>query len=226
MKLIVGLGNPGPQYQETRHNAGFMVVDRLARAHGGGPVKSRFSAATVEATIAGERCLLLKPLTFMNRSGQCVAEAVRFFKADISSELLVVVDEVYLPVGRVRLLPAGGTGGHNGLQNIQQLLGTDAYPRLRVGVGVQPGGGKPPFIDQADFVLGRFTPEEQGPLDGALTRASQAAELWAGRGMTHAMNVANAGGAPVREKKPRPPTESPPAPGPRDAGPEGEGPPA
>lgn len=212
MKLIVGLGNPGPQYQETRHNAGFMVLDRLAKAHAQGEVaKSRFSAATVEATIAGERCMLLKPLTFMNRSGQSVAEAVRFFKADIAGELLVVVDEVYLPVGRNRLLPAGGTAGHNGLANIQQLLGTDAYPRLRVGVGIQPGGGKPPLIDQADFVLGRFTPDEQAPLDASLTKAVQAVELWVGKGLTHAMNVANAGDAPPREKKPRPPgAEKPP----------------
>lgn len=212
MKLIVGLGNPGPQYQETRHNAGFMVVDRLAKAHAAGePVKSRFNAVTVETTISGERCMLLKPLTYMNRSGQCVAEAVRFYKADIAGDLLVVVDEVYLPTGRLKLLAAGGTAGHNGLGSIQQLLGTDAYPRLRVGVGIQPNGGKPPFIDQADFVLGRFAPEEQGPLDASLVRAAQAVEVWAGKGLTHAMNFANAGESPPREKKPRPPaTESPP----------------
>lgn len=213
MKLIVGLGNPGHQYQETRHNAGFMVVDRLAKAHAQGEVvKSRFNAATVEATIAGERCMLLKPLTFMNRSGQCVAEAARFFKADISSDLLVVVDEVYLPTGKIKLLPAGGTAGHNGLANIQQLLGTDAYPRLRVGVGIQPSGGKPAFIDQADFVLGRFTPEEQSPLEASLVKAAHAVELWAGKGLTHAMNVANAGDAPPREKKPKPPPDSQPPP--------------
>src|SRR5262245_41054831 len=123
MKLIVGLGNPGPQYAKTRHNAGFMAVDRVYARHGGGqPVKSRFQAATAEATIGGEKCMLLKPTTFMNRSGQSVAEALRFFKLDPAADLLVVVDEVYLPTGTIRMRPGGGTSGHNGMENIQQLL--------------------------------------------------------------------------------------------------------
>ncbi len=210
MKLIVGLGNPGPQYHKTRHNAGFMVVDRLAAAHAKGePVKSRFSAATVETTIAGERCLLLKPVTFMNRSGQCVSEAVRFYKADLAADLLIIVDELYLPTGRIKLLPSGGTSGHNGLSNIEQLLATDAYPRLRVGVGLQPNGGKPPFIDQADFVLGRFTPEDEPLLEASITRGASAVEVWAAKGITAAMNAANAGDTPPREKKPKPPDRPP-----------------
>jgi PTH1 family peptidyl-tRNA hydrolase len=169
MKLIVGLGNPGPQYQETRHNAGFMVVDRLAKAHAAGePVKSRFNAVTVEATISGERCMLLKPLTYMNRSGQCVAEAVRFYKADIAGDLLVVVDEVYLPTGRLKLLPAGGTAGHNGLGSIQQLLGR-RVPAAAGGRGHPAQRRKPPSSTKRTLCWGDHA-EEQGPLDASLVR--------------------------------------------------------
>jgi PTH1 family peptidyl-tRNA hydrolase len=211
MKLIVGLGNPGTQYAKTRHNAGFMVADRLhARLGDGQPVKARFQGVTSETTIGGEKCLLLKPTTFMNRSGQSVAEALRFFKLDPRQDLLVIVDEIYLPTGQIRLKPTGGSAGHNGLENIQQLLGTDAYPRLRVGVGLQPNGGKPPMIDQADYVLGRFTSEEEPLLEGALKKAEQAVEVFVTKGLDHAMNFANAG--PPREKPPpraEPPPEGP-----------------
>jgi PTH1 family peptidyl-tRNA hydrolase len=210
MKLIVGLGNPGTQYARTRHNAGFMVADRLYARNGNGqPIKARFQGATAEATIGGEKCLVLKPTTFMNRSGQAVAEALRFFKLDPSKDLLVIVDDLYLPTGSVRLKPCGGSGGHNGLENIQQLLGTDNYPRLRVGVGIQPSGGKPSMMDQADFVLGRFTEEEQPLLAGALTKAEQAAEAFVTKGLDHAMNFANAG--PPREKPPPAAGPAPPA---------------
>ena len=126
MKLIVGLGNPGNQYTSTRHNAGFMVIDRLCAQFGAGaPVKARFQAATVEASIGDQRCLLLKPTTFMNLSGRSVTEAVRFYKADPALDLLVVVDDLYLPTGDVRLKPGGGAAGHNGLASIEQLLGSE-----------------------------------------------------------------------------------------------------
>jgi PTH1 family peptidyl-tRNA hydrolase len=201
MKLIVGLGNPGSQYARTRHNAGFMVADRLCAKHGRGePVKARFQAATTELTLGGEKCLVIKPTTFMNRSGQSVSEALRFYKLDPARDMLVIVDDLYLPTGAVRLKPSGGAGGHNGLTNIEQLLGTDAYPRLRVGCGLQPSGGKPPFMDQADFVLGRFTDEEEPLLAGALFKAEQAVEVFASKGLEFAMNTANAG--PPREKPP------------------------
>ncbi len=199
MKLLIGLGNPGSQYNMTRHNAGFMVVDRLVAKFGGGSggdmgriAKSRFSALTVEAIIGGEKALLMKPTTFMNRSGQCVAEAVRFYQCNVQTDLLVIVDEVYLATGTIRIKPSGGTAGHNGLANIQQLLGSDNYPRLRVGVGLLPNGGKPAFMDQADFVLGRFTEDEQGPLEQALKKSTEAAELFVTKGPAHAMNFANA----------------------------------
>ena len=215
MKLLIGLGNPGSTYTNTRHNAGFMAIDLLARRHASGePVKARFQGATIDATIAGEKALLLKPTTYMNLSGQSVAEAVRFFKLDPVTDVLVIVDDLYLPVGAVRLKPGGGTGGHNGLESIRKLLARDDYPRLRVGVGVAPAGGKPPYMDQADFVLSRFSPEEQPQLEASIARAADAAELFVAHGLTKAMNFANAGPA---ERKAKPaqtsdaPTPPPPA---------------
>lgn len=196
MKLIVGLGNPGSQYTNTRHNAGFMVIDRLCAAHGNAsPVKARFQAATSEVSIGGERCLLMKPTTFMNLSGRSVAEAVRFFKVDPVLDLLVVVDDLYLPTGDVRLKPGGGAAGHNGLTSIQTLLGRDDYPRLRVGVGQQPTGGKPSHMDQADYVLSRFSDDESPLLAGAVTKSVKTVETYAAKGLAHAMNFANAGPA-------------------------------
>ncbi len=195
MKLIVGLGNPGPQYTKTRHNAGFMVVDRLAQRHAGSePVKARFNASTIEATIGGEKCMLVKPLTFMNRSGQSVAEAVRFFKLEPYTDLLVIVDDIYLPVGGLRLRPDGGTAGHNGLSDIQRALGADAYPRCRVGVGMKREDGsvgKHPLMAQADFVLQRFTEEEWPVLEPAIDKAADASELFVSKGLAVAMNKFN-----------------------------------
>src|SRR5262249_18465845 len=135
---IVGLGNPGREYERTRHNAGFMVIDRLVQRNpsaSGAPVKARFNAAVVETPIAGQPCLLVKPTTYMNRSGQSVGEVVRFYKLNLATDVLVIVDEVYLPCGTIRIRPGGGSAGHNGLTDIQRALGTDDYPRLRIGVG-------------------------------------------------------------------------------------------
>lgn len=193
MKLIVGLGNPGTQYTRTRHNAGFLVVDRLAAKFGdGGVAKTRFQSVAMDAAIEGEKCLLLKPTTFMNRSGQAVGEAVAFFKLDPYQDLLVVVDDLYLPVGAVRLRPGGGTGGHNGLSDIQRALGGDMYPRLRVGVGMLPDGGKPPEFNQADFVLSRFSDEDEPLFESGVVAGAQGAALWAGKGLSAAMNAINA----------------------------------
>ncbi len=202
MKLIVGLGNPEGRYARTRHNAGFMVVDRLLGSHAKGVVlKSRFQAATAEVDFGGEKCMLLKPTTYMNKSGQCVGEAVRFFKVDPKADLLVVVDELYLPTGAMKINPKGGTAGHNGLTDIHRILGTDEYPRLRVGVGLQPTGGKPPLMDQADFVLSQFTDEERTLLEGAVLRAALAAEAFARKGLDAAMNAFNGSDAKASERK-------------------------
>lgn len=205
MKLIVGLGNPGPQYARTRHNVGFMVVDRLQGAHpAGGLPKARFKSLTSEVTLGSERCLLMKPTTFMNLSGQAVGEAVGFFKIDPVNDLLVVVDDLYLPTGAVRLRPGGGTGGHNGLEDVHRALGRDDYPRLRIGVGLLPSGGKPAHMDQADYVLSRFTPDEEPLLDAALNKAVGGSEAWASRGLNAAMNMVN---APTAAREPKPPRE-------------------
>ncbi len=187
MKMIVGLGNPEQRYERTRHNAGAMVVDRLVRRHAPSePVRSRFNADCVEAVVRGERCLLMKPVTYMNRSGIAVSEAVRFYKLDPAKDVLVVTDDVALPPGSIRLRASGGAGGHNGLSDITQRLGTDVYARCRVGIGASP-----PMMDQADYVLGRFTEEEMAAVSPALDRAAEAAEVFAAEGIEAAMNRFN-----------------------------------
>lgn len=200
MKLIVGLGNPGKGYEKTRHNAGFLVVDRLVQRHGAGAaVKARFNAAVVEGQIGSEPCLFMKPTTFMNRSGQAVAEAVRFYKLDPAAELMVVVDDVALPSGAVRIRPGGGAGGHNGLSDIQRLLGSDGYPRCRIGIDATPE-----FMDQADYVLGRFSDEQWALVGPAIDRAADAVETFVKGGLDAAMNRFNAPDKPARPKKERP----------------------
>jgi peptidyl-tRNA hydrolase, PTH1 family len=213
MKMLIGLGNPGPQYTKTRHNVGFMVIDRLIAAHAANvPVKGRFQAATVEAAFKSpngdEKVIFMKPTTFMNLSGRAVGEAARFFKLDVAQDILVITDDFYLPTGSIRMKPAGGTAGHNGLTNIQEVLGTDTYPRLRVGVGLQPSGGKPPLMDQADFVLSRFTADEETLLDGAIKKASDACEAFIKLPLDKAMNKANAGVQRPNRPKPTPDPES------------------
>jgi peptidyl-tRNA hydrolase, PTH1 family len=204
MKLIVGLGNPGKNYENTRHNAGFLAVDRLAQRHAPGePVRAKFNSAVVEAKIGGEACLLAKPMNYMNRSGQPVADAVRFYKLNPATDLLVLVDDVALPCGALRLRAGGGAGGHNGLSDIQRALGSDGYARCRIGIDPSPG-----FMDQADYVLGRFTPEQWVLVEPSLTRAAEAAEMFIARGIEAAMNTFNAAPAANQSrgagKKPRP----------------------
>lgn len=198
MKLIVGLGNPGMQYEKTRHNAGFLVVDRLAQRRMPGELpKGRFSGAVVEGVIGTERCVLLKPTTYMNRSGHSVAQAIGFYKIDPSRDMLVLVDDIALPVGSIRLRAFGSAGGHNGLSDIQRALGTDVYPRCRIGIDATPA-----FMDQADYVLGRFTPEQWSALEPALDRAVEATGVFIAEGIAPAMNRFNTKAAP-----PSPPTK-------------------
>lgn len=210
--MIVGLGNPGAQYDKTRHNAGFMVVDRLAQRHAPGVVaRSRFNGLAYEAEITSARAtgsaraILLKPMTYMNRSGQAVAEAARFYKLDPMHDILILVDEVYLDCGAIRVGPKGGSGGHNGLEDVQRALGTEEYPRCRIGVGPRD-----PRIEQADYVLGKFNEEQTPKVEAAIGRAVQAAELWAIKGIDTAMNAFNAPDKPPRPKPPRPPDAPPP----------------
>ena len=185
MKLIVGLGNPGPEYEATRHNAGFMVVDRLARRHGLTGPRMRFHAGVLEGPVAGHKCLLMQPTTYMNRSGLAVGEAAAFYKL-APADLLVVVDDVALPAGRIRLRGEGSAGGHNGLADIERALGTAAYPRLRIGI--DPPGRVP----QKDYVLGRFKPEQLLAIDTACDRACDCIESWIRDGIEKTMSLYNA----------------------------------
>ena len=186
MKLIVGLGNPGPEYAGTRHNVGFDVVDRLAaRIAPGQAPRSRFGGLAIEGDIGGEKCLLLKPMTFMNLSGRSVQEAVAFFKLEASKDLLVVVDDLALPCGSIRLRPDGSSGGHNGLADIGLRLGSNYWARLRIGID------PPGRVRQAEYVLGRFSPDQRPLVDASLAEAVKAAEAWAAKGLQDAMNRFN-----------------------------------
>lgn len=186
MKLVVGLGNPGPEYAETRHNVGFKVLDSLARRWAPGDVaRSRFHGATVDASIDGERALLLRPLTYMNRSGLSVSEATRFYKIDPAEGLLVIVDDIALPCGTIRIRSAGGAGGHNGLIDVEARLATDQYARLRIGID------PPGRIPQADYVTGRFRPDQLEAVAPAIDEAAEAAACWVRSGCEEAMNRYN-----------------------------------
>ena len=154
--LVVGLGNPGPQYENTRHNTGFLVVDKIAERLGVRIDRTRFKALTGEATVADKRVLLLKPQTFMNLSGEAVREAAAFYKI-APEHVIVICDDVCLPVGRLRVRGKGSDGGHNGIGNIIAQLGTEDFPRIRVGVGERPD----PAYDLADWVLSAFPPAER-----------------------------------------------------------------
>jgi PTH1 family peptidyl-tRNA hydrolase len=188
MKLIVGLGNPGLEYDRTRHNVGFEAIDRIARRTvdpARAIAKSRFSGSLLEGETGGEKLLLLKPLTYMNRSGQAVAEAIRFFKLDPTKDLLVLVDDLALPCGTIRLRPDGSAGGHNGLADIEQKLGSSKYPRCRIGIDL------PGQIPQKDYVLGRFRPDQQPLVESALDQAVLASLAWATSSIEAAMNRFN-----------------------------------
>lgn len=186
MKLIVGLGNPGSEYDGTRHNVGYEVLDRLARRHAPGETpRARFHGLLIEATIDGERTLLLRPTTWMNLSGTAVTEAMRFYKLDPARDLLVIVDDLALECGRIRLREGGGSGGHNGLSDIDRRLGDDRWARLRIGIDA-PGA-----IPQRDYVLGRFRPDQRAAVEPALDEAAEAAACWAVEGCVEAMNKFN-----------------------------------
>ncbi len=186
-KLVVGLGNPGPKYQGTRHNVGFEVIDRLADG-GARPTFSRkFDGLVAEAEIEYRRVLLLKPETFMNLSGRSVVQALRFYKLS-AAELLVVCDDLSLPLGKLRIRPGGSDGGQKGLRDITAQLGTDQFARLRIGIGER---GE---VDAADYVLGRFRGAERPIIDDALILATQAVAVWVTRGIDPAMNQFNGSG--------------------------------
>jgi len=184
IRLVVGLGNPGTKYQETRHNIGFELVDRLARGGRGAAFSRKFDGLLAETEIDFRRVLLLKPETFMNLSGRSVGQVVRFYKLALS-DILVVCDDLSLPPGKLRLRTGGSDGGQKGLRDIAAHLGTDQFPRLRIGIGEQDG------VDAADYVLSRFRSAERPIIDDALILASQAVAVWVTQGIDAAMNRFN-----------------------------------
>ena len=199
MKLIVGLGNPGREYVGTRHNIGWEVLDRLAWRLGwtasaeefNRVARTNFEGLTLDGTMAlasgpSERLLLLKPTTYMNLSGRSVQAAMGFYQLP-AEQVLVVLDDVALPAGKIRVRAGGSSGGHNGLKDIERMLGTSQYPRLRIGVDAPP-----PCVPQRDYVLGRFAPEQRKLADAAVERACEATVVWIEKGVAVAMNQFNA----------------------------------
>ncbi|MGO5021865.1 aminoacyl-tRNA hydrolase [Lawsonibacter sp. LCP25S3_G6] len=184
--LLVCLGNPGDKYENTRHNVGFMVADEIAERQRKPIQKLKFKALTNLFTISGEKVLVMKPITYMNLSGEAVRQAADFYKIS-PDHILVVSDDTALAVGRLRIRLKGSAGGHNGLKNIIQHLGTDQFPRLRVGVGEKPH----PDYDLADWVLGKFQGEDKKAIDAAVKRAADAVECILSEGLDRAMGKFN-----------------------------------
>ena len=181
-KLIVGLGNPGSKYQWTRHNAGFMVLDRFSQATGIAVTRKNFSGLYGEGTYHGERLLLLKPQTFMNLSGRSVAAALNFHKIDIQ-DLIVIHDDLDIPFGRVKLKEGGGHAGHNGLRSLLQELGSGSFVRLRIGIG------RPLHDDAADYVLSSFSSDELVNLPRIIDCVADLLKLVIEEGLLKAMSI-------------------------------------
>lgn len=184
MKLAVGLGNPGPKYQKNRHNVGFWVVEQVAKSNMAASWQQRFDGEVAECLLGGEKLLLLKPQTYMNRSGQSVRKAVDFYKMT-AADVLVVCDDFSLPLGSLRLRAKGTAGGQNGLKDILAHLGTDEVSRLRLGIGA------PGVVNPADFVLADVPASEKQAVDDAVIDAGRAVECWAKYDIDRAMNEFN-----------------------------------
>ena len=184
MKLIVGLGNPGARYARSRHNVGFLVAEQFARAHDLAFARKRFNAELAEGNVAGARVLIAKPQTFMNLSGDAVGKLFAFYKI-APPDLLVVYDDLDLPLGKMRLRPKGGAGGHHGMESIIARVGTSDFPRLRVGIG------RPDPNADIDHVLGDFAADERGVMNDTFVRAADALGVWLAAGLNAAMNQFN-----------------------------------
>jgi PTH1 family peptidyl-tRNA hydrolase len=185
MKVVVGLGNPGRKYHSTRHNVGFEVLEELSQRHQASKPKSDFEAEIAEIRLNEEKVLLVFPQTYMNLSGRTVGRLVKFYQLPVE-DVLVVCDDLNLPLGRLRLRGSGSAGGQKGLHHIVQCLGTQDVSRLRIGIGRPPGQ-----MDPADYVLGRFSTKDREVIDLAASAAATAVEKWVALGVQAAMNEIN-----------------------------------
>ncbi len=186
MYIIAGLGNPGKEYENTRHNAGYEVIDALAEKYNISVLELKHKALIGKGYIEGRKAVLVKPLTFMNLSGESLRMVVDYYKADAEQELIVVSDDISLPPGQLRVRKKGSAGGHNGLKNIIKMLGTENFQRIRMGVGE-----KPKNRDLVDWVLGHFNKEEKAAMEEASAKAVRAVELMLTEGADAAMNEFN-----------------------------------
>lgn len=184
--IIAGLGNPGTEYENTRHNIGFMTIDTLCEKYKLKCTKLKFKALTCDAVIAGKRCLIMKPDTFMNKSGEAVTEAMNFYKIP-PERTIIVYDDISLEPGKLRIRRKGSDGGHNGIKNIIYLSGSDAFPRIKMGVGAKPH----PDYNLADWVLGHFKKEDGEKLEQCFQNAVTALELMVDGKIDQAMNKFN-----------------------------------
>ncbi len=186
MKIVVGIGNPGAEYEGTRHNVGFDTLDAVARQAALNPgYRSRFQALVALVTLEDQSTLLVKPQTYVNLSGQAVRAALDWYK-ELVDNLLVVCDDLHLPLGRIRVRRSGSSGGHKGLKSIEQALSTNEFARLRIGIG------EPVGMTAVDFVLSRFAPHERPQIEAAVERAAQAVRCWVRAGVDACMNEFNA----------------------------------
>lgn len=184
--IICGLGNPGTQYEGTRHNIGFMTIDTLCEKYKLDCKKLRFKSLTCDAMISGKRCLIMKPTTFMNNSGEAVTEAMSFYKIP-PERTIIVFDDISLEPGKLRIRRKGSDGGHNGIKSIIYLSGSDMFPRIKMGVGAKPH----PDYNLADWVLGHFKKEQAEAIETAMDNAVSSIELMVGGKMNEAMNKFN-----------------------------------
>lgn len=181
--IVAGLGNPGLEYAETRHNTGFMALDKIAKKNDISVKTMKFRSDCGDGMISGTRCFLMKPATYMNNSGEAIAAAAEFYK--ISPERVIVLyDDISLSPGKLRIRRKGSAGGHNGIKSIIQLLGTDEFPRIKIGVGAKPN----PKYDLADWVLGKFTEDQRNAIEPALENSAKAVELLVQGKIEQAMN--------------------------------------
>lgn len=184
--IVCGLGNPGTQYENTRHNAGFMAIDTIAENLHADVKKLKFKSLTADVMLGGVRCLLMKPTTFMNKSGEAVIEALNFYKLP-PERLIVIYDDISMDVGRTRIRRKGSDGGHNGIKSIILQTNSDSFPRIKIGVGAKPH----PDYDLADWVLSPFLKEQAEALESALSNVAKAAELMVQDKTDEAMNKYN-----------------------------------